>query len=204
MIITEIKRQKNGRFAVYADGEYALSVNERMLSEPFLIKGGEILQEQLDALAAADSAQKANDRALTILSYRDHSKEELRRKLTRTVGADEAEKAARHMEELGLVNDDDFAEKLAEELLDRRLMGADRALFEMTCRGLDRETAREVIERLDTDPQERIARFLSKKYPNGFADEKERRRATAALSRNGFRWDDIKCAMHTCGEQDAD
>ena len=202
MIITEIKQQKNGRFAVYADGEYVLSVNERMLSEPFLIKGGEVTQRQLDGLAAVDSEQKANDRALTILSYRDHSKEELRRKLTRTVGEDEAEKAARHMEELGLVNDDEFAEKLAEELLDRRLMGADRAIFEMTRRGLDREAAREVIERLDTDPQARAARLLAKKYPNGFADDKEKRRATAALARNGFRWDDIKNVLSEYGEEE--
>lgn len=195
MIITNIKQQKNGRIGIYSDGEFMLSLDGHTFSQSNLVKGGEVSREELEELAAATGDQFANDRAMTILSYRDHSKEELCRKLTRTVGEEQAEKAARHMEEIGLVNDESYAEKLAEELLDRRLMGADRVLFEMTRHGLDREISQEVIERLDTDPQERILRFLSKKYPNGLDDEKERRRATAALARNGFKWDDIRCAL---------
>ena len=195
MIITNIRQQNNGRFAIYADGEYVLSVDQRTLTESDISRGGETSKQELDNLAAAADDRTATDRAMTILSYRDHSKEELRRKLTRTVGDDQAEKAAQKMEDIGLVNDENYAEKLAEELLDRRMMGASRALFEMTRRGLDRSTARDVIERLDTDPQERIGRFLSKKYPQGISDEKELRRATAALSRNGFRWDDIRSVL---------
>jgi regulatory protein len=202
MTITDIKQQKNGRFAIYADGEYVLSVDERTLTQSNVSRGGETSRRELEELAEAAGEQYAADRALTILSYRDHSKEELRRKLTRTVGDEQAERAVRRMEELGLVNDDSYAEKLAKELLDRRLMGADRALFEMTRRGLDRSAASEVIERLDTDPQKRIVRFLSKKYPGGLSDEKERRRATAALSRNGFRWDDIRQALREYGGEE--
>jgi regulatory protein len=202
MIITNIRRQKNGRYAIYADGEYMLSVDQRTLTQSSITRGGETSRRELDELAAAADEQYATDKALTILSYRDHSKEELRRKLTRTVGDEQAEKAARRMEEMGLVNDESYAEKLAEELLDRRLMGADRALFEMTRRGLDRSAAREAIERLDTDPQERIRRFLSKKYPDFLTDEKERRRATAALARNGFRWDDIRQVLREYDEEE--
>lgn len=204
MIITDIKQQKNGRLAVYADGEYALSVSPETLAQSNIIKGAQVTAQELNELSRAASEQNAKDKALTILSYRDHSKEELRRKLARTVGEEQAEKTAQHMQEIGLVNDEDYAEKLAQELLDRRLMGADRVLFEMTRRGLDRSMSSEVIERLDSDPDERIRRFLERKYPRGLKDEKERRRATAALSRNGFRWDDIRAVLREYKDEISD
>lgn len=192
MTITKIREQKNGRFAVYVDGEYVLSADKRSIDICGITNGAQISQQELDTLAATANEQKATDRAMTILSYRDHSKQELKRKLERTLGEEQAEKTVQKMEDLGLVNDDAYAEKLAAELLDRRLMGADRAVFEMTRRGIDRRMASEIVERLDINPQERISRFLSKKYPNGLDDEKVYRRAVSALTRNGFRWDDIR------------
>lgn len=202
MTITKIRRQKNGRFAVYADGEYRLSLDERTLSQSGLEQGAEITQEKLDELSGLAEDFRAVDRAMTILSLRDHSKEELRRKLAHTVGEEEADKAADHMEVLGLVDDARYAEQLAEELLDLRLFGANRAAYELTRRGIDREIAEELVTRLDTDPQARILRFLQKKYPRALEDEQTRRRATAALSRNGFRWEDIRGAMSRFGEEE--
>jgi Uncharacterized protein conserved in bacteria len=202
MIVTNIRRQKNGRFAVYADGEYRLSLDERTLAQSGLEKGADISQDTLEKLAGAAEDFKADDRAMTILSLRDHSKEELRRKLARTVGQEEADKASDHMEALGLIDDGRFAERLAQELLDRRLFGADRAVYELVRRGIGRTAAEELVARLDTEPQVRILRFLQKKYPGALTDEKERRRATAALSRNGFKWDEIHEAMRGLGEEE--
>lgn len=196
MKVTDIKQQKNGRFAVYVDGEYSLSLYKDTLLETSFAKDSEVTQKELDEAEEKDLERKANERALTILSYRDHSKEELRKKLVRTVGEKDAEKAAEHMEEIGLINDSEYAEKLANELLNSRLMGADRAVFEMTRRGIERNTAREIIERKDDNTCERIRRFIEKKYPRGISDETVRKRAVGALQRNGFRWDDIRDALN--------
>jgi regulatory protein len=202
MKITNIREQKNGRFAIYADGEYRLSLNAQTLAQAGVEEGADISQETLSRLADMADDFKADDRAMTILSLRDHSKEELRRKLARTVGEEEAERAADKMEALGLVDDGRFAQQLAEELLDRRLFGADRAVYELTRKGIDRETAEELIARLDVAPQARILRFLHKKYPSAMQDEKTRKRATAALMRNGFKWEDIRGAMHCIEDED--
>lgn len=202
MKVTDIKQQKNGRYAIYTDGEYALSVGRDTLLDSPIDREAEITRDQLDMLSQKDGENIAHERALTILSYRDHSKEDLRRKLVRTVGEENAKKAADEMEAAGLVNDEEFASKLAAELLHNRLMGKDRALFEMQKHGLDRETASEAIEREDTDISERIKRFIEKKYPRGIAEEKDRRRAVAALQRNGFRWDDIKEALLSFDEEE--
>lgn len=195
MKITGIKRQKNGRFAVYIDGEYVLSLNSKLLSEFCLDTGGEISCDQLEKIKCRANEMEADNRAMTILTYRDHSKEELRRKLSRTFDGECAQKAADHMEELGLVNDAMYAERLAYELLEKRFMSESRALFEMVRRGINREIAEDAIEKTQSDPVGRIASFLAKKYPGWKENEKIRRRALTALNRNGFKWDDIRRAI---------
>jgi regulatory protein len=202
MIITEIREQKNGRFAIYADGEYILSADASTIGLSTLKKGAEISATELEAFGQTAQEQFAKDKAFTFLSYRDHSKEELRRKLLRSVDEETADNAAQRMEDLGLVNDEAYAEKFAHELLNTKLMGADRAVYEMTRRGLDRELACETVERLDTEPEERIIRFIQKRYPRGISEEKDRRRALAALARNGFRWDEIREALRDYDEED--
>lgn len=204
MLITNIRQQKNGRFAIYADGEYILSADAQTLALSHLKKGVEITAQELNEFAKDERLQFAKDKALTFLSYRDHSKEELRRKLLRSVDEDSAEIATQRMEELGLVDDESFAEKFAREMLEKRLMGANRVVFEMERHGIERELAQETVERLDVEPEERALRFLRKKYPHGIEDEKVRRRVAAALSRNGFRWDEIRGAMREYEDETAD
>lgn len=195
MTVTKIREQKNGRFALYIDGEYRLSLDKLTLVQAGVEEGNALSPDDLDKLSGMAEDFKADDRAMTILSLRDHSKEELRRKLARIVGEEEAERTADKMEAIGLVNDERFAEQLAEELLDRRLFGADRAVYELTRKGISRESAEELVSRLDAEPQARILRFLQKKYPGAFNDEKVRKRAVAALMRNGFKWEDIRRAI---------
>lgn len=195
MKITNIRQQKNGRFAIYADGEYILSADAQTIAVRNLHCGTEISENELEDFSKAATEQFAKDKAMTLLSYRDHSKEELKRKLLRSVDEETADMAATRMEELGLVDDASFAEKLARELLFKKLYGKSRVLYEMEKRGLDRELSSKIVERLDTDTAQRAKDFIEKKYPRCISDEKIRRRAVSALQRNGYRWDDIKEAL---------
>lgn len=195
MKITKIREQKNGRFAIYIDDEYRLSADAQTIALQNLHCGAEISQAELESFGNAATEQFAKDKAMTLLSYRDHSKEELKRKLERSVDEETAEAAAERMVELGLVDDNAFAEKFAREMLFKRLYGKSRALYEMEKRGLDRELSREIVENLDENPELRAKDFIEKKYPRGIEDEKIRRRAIAALQRNGYRWDEIREAL---------
>lgn len=201
MKITQIREQKNGRFAIYADGEYRLSADAQTIALNNLHCNAEISEDELETFAKSATEQFAKDKALTLLSYRDHSKEELKRKLERSVDEETADMAATRMEELGLVDDNAFAEKFAREMLFKRLYGKSRVLYEMEKKGLDRELSREIVEQLDLDSARRAKNFIEKKYPRGIADEKIRRRAVSALQRNGYRWDDIKEALRALDEE---
>ena len=98
------------------------------------------------------------------------------------------------MEELGLVNDESFARRYARKLIFEKKMSKRAALFELSRKGIDKETAEEILDEIDVDYREQIKDFLDKKYRD-LSDEKTKRRAVAALQRLGYGWDDIKAAM---------
>ncbi|HEX3027541.1 MAG TPA: regulatory protein RecX [Clostridia bacterium] len=195
MLITRIKKLRSGRYGVYGDYRFLVSVDEEILVRRNLAEGREIDDGQIQAIVEESVSSMAKDKALSLLSYRDHSKAELKNKLVRTVGEAAAWDAADKMEELGLVNDADYAAKLARELFNKKFYGSARVTYEMLHRGIDREIVEAAVEELEIDPVEQILKFLRRRYPAGISDEKNRKRASAALMRNGFQWDEIRQAF---------
>ena len=119
----------------------------------------------------------------------------------RTCDADAADKAVARMEELGLVNDDKFARQYARRLLLEKKLTRRAAAFELTRKGIDRETAEKVLGEIDVDYRGNIREIIEKKYRN-VQDEKEKRRAVAALQRLGYGWDDIKAVLEEYTDTD--
>ena len=180
--------------AVYIDGEYAMNLDTRVLLENRVDVGNELDDEALRELIDLSNERRAKEKALWLISYRDHSKKELKDKLVRTCDADAADKAVARMEELGLVNDDKFARQYARRLLLEKKLTRRAAAFELTRKGIDRETAEKVLGEIDVDYRGNIREIIEKKYRN-IQDEKVKRRAVAALQRLGYGWDDIKAVL---------
>ena len=206
MIISEVRALKNGRFGLFAGETFLFSLDADTYASCGIHAGDELDVGALEKLRAEAETQKAREKALLLLSYRDHSKEELRRKLLRSADGEAADAAADRMEELGLIDDAAYARRLAEELLQVRHYGRQRAVFEMLKKGIDRETVLGAVDAFDGDPPARALKLLQKKYPRGIADEAARRRASAMLQRCGYTWEDIRQALNNYGmdEQDAD
>ena len=139
--------------------------------------------------------------AVDILSRRDHSSKELKRKVARRSGAEFAREAVERLEEMGYVNDERYAHTLAQELYERRGMGKKRIEQELRQRGISRETASECAEELDGDDVERIKNLLETKFAGKFSDEKGRRRTFNALTRLGYGYSDIRSAMRAMDEE---
>ncbi len=99
------------------------------------------------------------------------------------------------MEELGLVNDAQYARNLAEELLQRKRFAARRAEYELLQQGIDRALAQEMVEELAPEPEESLRFLLERKYQRSLSDEKGRRRVFAALQRLGYSGEDIRTAL---------
>jgi regulatory protein len=206
MKITDINPTKRGRFAIYGDGIYIDSIDDETLAISHIKIGTEIDENELEKLLAEAKKKKAKDKALRLLSYRDHSRAELTQKLQRSTDEEAAEQAAERMEQLGLIDDTAYAKKLASELILHKLYGRERAVFEMLQKGIYKETVLQAVDNIDADPGEQLLMLLGKKYPHGINNENDSRKASAFLRRYGYKWDEIKQALECYGmeEQNAD
>ncbi len=195
MIITDIVSKRKKLSALYIDGEFAVKIDsETLIASPFSV-GSEISDEQLKQLIDDSDEKRAKEKALWLLSSRDHSSRELETKIKKTSGAAAAEKAVRRMEELGLVDDEKFARRYAEELINVKHLSVKGAKYKLLEKGIDRDLADLILEEMAPDPREHIELLIEKKYSRYLADEKGRRKTVAALQRIGYSWSDIKAVM---------
>ena len=194
MLISAIKPRRKGLSALFLDGEYVCELDTQTLIENRFDVGREIGDDELHEIIALSNERRAKNKALWLISYRDHSKKELKDKIKRTCDEASAEKAVERMEELGLVDDEDYARRYAKKLLSQKKMTKRAAMFELSRKGIDKETAEAALDEIDVDYRENIREIIDRKYPN-ISDEKIKRRAVAALQRLGYGWDDIRAVL---------
>ena len=193
MLVTALKEKRKGLTQVFIDGEYAMTLDTMVLLENHIKEHSEIDDDELYILVKKSKERRANEKALTLLERRSHSKQELANKIARTMDRDSAVAAAEKMEEIGLVNDRDFAERYARELFERKKFGKIRVKQELKLKGIDKEIIEDVLLVYeDFDVEEQIKNILVSKYPLYKEDEKVKARAVAALQRRGFSFSDIR------------
>jgi regulatory protein len=196
MTITAIEPRRRQMCALFIDGEYVMNLDAQTLIENRFDVGREIDDDELKEIIEKSNERRAKDKALWLISYRSHSKKELFDKLRRDFDEDSAQKAVDRMQELGLINDGEFAKAYARKLVYGKKMSLRAAELELRRKGIDNITAEQALSELEYDAQTQIIEFISKKYRN-IEDEKVRRRAVAALQRKGYGWDDIKQAIES-------
>ena len=202
MLITAIEPRRKAMSALYLDGEYVMNLDTRTLIENRFDVGKVIEAEDLHEIIRLSNERRAKEKALWLISYRDHSKKELADKIKRTCDEESADKAVERMEELGLVNDESYALHYAQKLIFTKHMSKNAVVYELARKGIDKELAAEILDEIEVDSSEQIRIIIDKKYKN-ISDEKIRRRAVAALQRLGYRWDEIKGVIEEYAEDDS-
>lgn len=196
-----IKEGKANKIHIYVDDEYRATVDSDYWYSEKYRNYKEINEEELTELLDAVSFRRAYNKGLDLLSRRPHGTKELVKKLCEKGHEKEsAEKACDRLLELGLLNDEEFARMLANELYERKGYGIKRIKQELVFRGIEREIAENAIESLDIDTQTRIILVIKKKYLNKINDEKGIKRAVDGLIRLGYSYSDIKTALNSISE----
>ena len=196
-----IKEGKANKIHIYVDDEYRATVDSDYWYSEKYRNYKEINEEELTELLDAVSFRRAYNKGLDLLSRRPHGTKELVKKLCEKGHEKEsAEKACDRLLELGLLNDEEFARLLANELYERKGYGIKRIKQELVFRGIEREIAENAIESLDIDTQTRIILVIKKKYLNKINDEKGIKRAVDGLIRLGYSYSDIKTALNSISE----
>ncbi len=201
MLITAVEPRRRAMSALYIDGEFVMNLDTQTLIENRFDVGREIDDDDLHRIILLSNEKRAKEKALWIISYRDHSKKELTEKIKRTCDEQSAEKAVERMEELGLVNDGEFAKRYAHKLIFSKHMSKTAASFELSRKGIDRELCEEILNDIDVDERQQIREVIYKKYKN-IGDEKIRRRAFSALQRLGYGFGDIRAVLEEYIEED--
>ena len=200
-----VKQGKANKIHIYVDEEYRATVDSDYWYSEKYRNYKEINEEELTELLNAVSFRRAYNKGLDFLSRRPYGTKELIKKLCEKGHEKEsAQKACERLLELGLLNDEEYARILANDLLERKSYSIKRIKQELSFRGIDREIIENTVDSLDNDPQKSIIILVKKKYINKINDEKGKKRTVDALLRLGYSYSDIKNALNTISEFDGE
>ena len=198
--ITQIKETKKGCLALFLDGEFAFSLDEDTFAAAALHEEDEVEAWRLEELRKQSDTRKALDKAMDLLSLRDHAAGELYQKLCRKFDGPSAAYAVAKAQELGLLDDAQFARRRAAELL-RKRKSRRAILDDLTAKGIDRDTAARAVEALyadaEQDPELTAAIQLVQRHYAAKLSAGRRDQVAAALARRGFSHAVIRQALET-------
>lgn len=199
MIITAQKGKAN-KIHISIDGEYKLTVDADFWFSCGYISGDEIDDEQYNELAEKIANRRCFNRALNILSRRDHCEKELFVKLARQDGEAAAKAAVEKIKALGYIDDERYASQLSRELAERKGYSERAIKAELIHRGVDKTVAESAVEESALDECDKINILLNGKYRRKLHDEKGRKQVFNALLRLGYSYSDIRSALRDYDE----
>ena len=195
----ERSKHKQERVLVYLEGGDLLRITESELLRFGLCMGLDIDDRTVVELQQSGARSETRVCAANMISSRPLSRRELIRKLGEKGAAEsDAEAAADWLEEIGAVNDADYALMLVRHYGG---MGYGEAKIrdELYRRGVPRELWEDALA-ASPDVQEAIARVIAQKTKGRTLDEKGRKRLSDMLLRRGFAWRDVRAALARIGE----
>lgn len=204
MRITSITRKSGTRYTVEVDDAYWYIVDEEILSSCHLRRGMEVDEEFLQQVKRRAEERRAREYAFHLLEVRDYAEKELYDKLCRHVSKETAAMTVAKMIELGLLDDERYAAKLAEFLLTQKKFSRRRALYEMQRRGVSREQAELALEAVEVTPEEQLRALIEQKYLRRLQEPDGHRKVLAALARQGFAYSDIQHALQEYENEEDD
>ncbi len=204
MRIETLERRRGHQFCMTLDDGREYMVDKQTMEESVYTVGSTLEEEALERLLWASQTRRAREYALYLLSVRDYGERELCRKLREKGYSDVAAETAARMTELGLVNDEIYARRIARDCRLRKLYARRRTVQEIMTHGIAREVAQYAAEAVDetenlSDLQQALALLEKKRYTIS-ATPAERQRGTALLMRYGYDGGTVREAWRVLGD----
>jgi regulatory protein len=179
-------RERRGRARIWVDGEFWAEIDADVAAERGLREGVALGLEELEEVRVAGERALAMNRALHFLGYRARSRREVRERLRRYgYGEETVEGVIGRLEELGYLDDEEFARAVAREKA--RRYGPRRVLGDLRRSGVDAELAQGVVddEFAQRSQLEEARSLAARRYNRGGSDA-EARRVYGFLMRRGY------------------
>lgn len=210
--ISKISPQKRKERAnVFIDGKFSFGLDLEILAKHNLKVGRKISESEIEEIIKEGEFQKVYDKALRFLSYRPRSEKEIKDYLyKKKVGEETKKLVLNKLKKRNLINDQEFALWWVEQRISFRPRGKILLEQELRKKGVDRETVREVLEKVfqkEVETKDAIAYRLSPSFEFELALKAAKKKLsqykklssfefkkkmTAFLARRGFSWEVIK------------
>ncbi len=191
-------RRDPNRISVDLDGTFAFALPAQLVVDEGIEIGDALDEARVAALLAADQATRATEAALVFLGYRPRSEREVRDRLRRGGYEQEAiDHVISRLTEWRYLDDEDFARRWVENRATHRPRGKRLLQQELRNKGIDSETAREVIDEAGLDEKTDAEEIARRRLPAYAGDDPAaiRRRLSSYLARRGYGYDVIRVAL---------
>jgi len=210
MRITSLQPQATNpdRTSIFTDGQFLMGVSTLIVLKMGLRLNQELSKEQVHQLEMEEALQKALDRTLNFLASRPHSREEVRRYLRKKeTPAELIDPVVERLEQMGLIDDQQFAQFWIESRERFNPKGAQAIKNELRTKGITREVLDEVVT--DEGDEELALRAGRKKAQSlarqpGIDFNTFRGKLGPFLQRRGFSYAVVKNVARTLWDEVAD
>ena len=194
--ITALKAQSRDkeRVNVFLDGEFAFGL---VLIHALWLKIGQHLSdEDIATLQEADTLEKAQQRALNLISYRPRSEKEVRLRLKNAeVDETSIQTVVQRLKDAGLLDDIAFSQQWVESRVRASNRGKRMIRWELKQKGVGDKEIASALE--GVDDQQTAYEAATRRWPRVAALEprERKRKLMEFLARNGFDYDVITNAI---------
>ncbi len=196
MLITGISRTKRGLYALHVDGNFLFSIHEDVYALSGLGTDSLVTQEQLEDLWQRSNQRIARDKALRLTAQRSYTGRQLYQKLLSGTDEQAASQAVGRMEELGLIDDGDYAMRCSRDMYNLKYYAPAGIGRELREKGISSAQVEEALEQFDCDENAgRACCYIKRKYAGHISEEKYKNRAQNALLRLGYSYSEIRQAI---------
>lgn len=197
MTVTAIVPSKHVKDRYYLEldgGTEKLTITINQIADYSLFTGRELTDEEMESLRKDASLSGARATALRILGDRNMSVREITDRLVaKGTGEEAAAETAQWLEDIGAVNDEEYASLIVRHYAAKGY-GISRVKNELHRRGIPRELWDDALAEL-SGTEEAAYALLRSRLGGEMPDRAGMKKATDALFRRGFTWDEIKSAV---------
>ena len=163
MKITEIKPRRKRLSAVYIDGEFAVSLDTQTLIENRFDVGREIDDEDLHEIIKLSNERRQKKKLFGCCRTENIQKKSLRIKSAAPPTKTPHKKPLTEWKSSALWMTSVLQDTMPKKLLNSKHMSKRGIAFELTRKGIDKETAEQLCDELDIDVHEQIRAVIEKK-----------------------------------------
>lgn len=197
-VIERLVKKDDSTVVIHLDNGEKLFLSYEVVLKNNIRKSEVISDEKYEELIYQNRKYHIRQKALSYLARRVHSEKELQLKLLKKLYDKKLiDEVLSSIKSAGLLNDEEFAAQFADEKLNRKNWGINKVKGELIRRGINSQTAGEVINRvISVDSQsasiEKLAKQKLKILLQKESDKRKiKHKLIASLVNKGFRYEDI-------------